>query len=190
MPAGVHQSNRFVLQDDWQRFEEPEIPVDLVRIYVTGLKFAGLLQPVGLYEPAIAGYGAPKQDEQFVVAHDAIGLATFHQVHDLVDHRRTVWSPVDEVSQECEPATICRFAVLVVAEVGQQAFEHLHFAVHIADDVQRALREAGNEWRRTGHRESQAVLRSVNLSIACRDLSWPLPDCLTPPSGKVMSAPP
>jgi len=36
----------------------------------------------------------------------------------------------------------------------------------------------------------QAVLRSVYFSKACIDLSTPLPDCFTPPSGTVTSGPP
>ena len=34
----------------------------------------------------------------------------------------------------------------------------------------------------------QVVFSSVYLSIACSDLSRPLPDCLTPPNGTVMSS--
>ena len=41
-----------------------------------------------------------------------------------------------------------------------------------------------------GHSFIQAVFRSRYLSNACMDLSWPLPDCLTPPNGTVPSAPP
>src|SRR5690606_9556927 len=41
----------------------------------------------------------------------------------------------------------------------------------------------------SGHSLIQVALSSVYLSKACRDLSRPLPDCLKPPNGAVMSPP-
>ncbi len=42
---------------------------------------------------------------------------------------------------------------------------------------------------RLGRHDSSihVVLRSVNLSMACSDLSLPNPDCFTPPNGTVRS---
>ena len=58
-------------------------------------------------------------------------------------------------------------------------------------DVGLAVPAAGHLRRGDGHfhdRSIQVVLSSVYLSIACSDLSRPLPDCLKPPKGTVMSS--
>ena len=50
------------------------------------------------------------------------------------------------------------------------------------DERERAIEQRGHD------RSSQVVFSSVYLSKACSDLSRPIPDCLKPPNGTVMSS--
>ena len=139
MPAGMYEPQGFVLQDNWQGLKKIDVGIDSTRIDALRDELTGRLKMIWLDEPAVSRQYAAKENIEFMIAHQAIGMPPVDQMHDFVYDGWAVRSTIDEVAEENQVSPFTMGTMLVVTQVLEQRFHYLEFPVHIADDVNRAV---------------------------------------------------
>lgn len=140
MPCRVHDPQVRSHQRKRQTFEEGEHLRPCRRVGPVPGVVTPVVRSVLVPEPVVAGLALTAQQVEFVVAEDARCPPAVDQALYQSHDTRAVRTAVDKVAQEHEMPAIGVAALFVVAGHSQQGQKCVQLAVHIANDVQRAVR--------------------------------------------------
>lgn len=101
----------------------------------------GVFFGAGIEKPAGTVFRVVGKDVQFVVAQNHPCPSTFISLFEPRQHRRTVGTAVAQIADEHQPPPARMETVVAVAELVQQRLEGGKFAVNVADNVQRRVRQ-------------------------------------------------
>ena len=76
-----------------------------------------------------------------MIADNALRVTGLNKPHHLVQHGRAIRPAVRQVADKYEPPPVLVSPVLVIAKMAQQVFERIDFAMDIADDINRAVKQ-------------------------------------------------
>ena len=148
----MNHSHARPLQGDWQSSEKAldHFPNRIVRQNlrhgraVLRAKFVAKI-------PSIVVLPMVQQDIQVVIAKHALGPPRFHQHLNQPNNRRTIRPAIRQIANKHKPPAIPVRAMRIVPEMLHEERKSLDFAMHIADDIDRAVEERlDGRWHRFG----------------------------------------
>ena len=147
-PCGVYNPKVLPLKREGQSGEELENiaargPFD--GSAMSKLAVGLLLAVGGIQEPAISGLPGLAQDVELVIAQDALGILTVDKVPHVFDNRRTIGPSVAEVADKDQSAILGVITVAAVTQAIHKRLEGVDLTVDIADHIDRAVMQSGNE---------------------------------------------